>query len=82
MAVPNTTTFTLQNVVDSMPSEAENLVDCFAVATSSCFDATYSGSKNNLLNFRNYGAVCTTSYSSSVRTKDSLACSATVTSVL
>ena len=49
MAVPNTTTFTLQD-----------LVDCFADATSSSFDSNYSGSKNNLLNFRNYGGTQTT----------------------
>jgi len=55
MAVPNTTTFTLQNVVDEVNPTTDDLVDCFADATSSSFDSNYSGSKNNLLNFRNYG---------------------------
>ena len=75
MAVPDTTTFTLQDVVTEINPTTDDLADCFADATAACFDSSYSGSKDNLLNFRNYGAVCTTSYSSSVRVKDSLACS-------
>jgi len=60
MAVPNTTTFTLQNVVDEVNPTTDDLVDCFADAASSSFDSNYSGSKNNLLNFRNYGGTQTT----------------------
>lgn len=59
MAVPNTTTFTLANVCDelSLTGANRNLVQCFDSAVSGNFDATYSGAKNSLLNFRNYGAV-------------------------
>ncbi len=57
MAVPNTTTFTLQDVVTEINPTTDDLVDCFADAVASKFDAAYSGSKNSLLNFRNYGAV-------------------------
>jgi len=55
MAVPDTNTFTLQDVVDEIMPTTDDLVDCFADAISGNFDASYSGSKNNLLNFRNYG---------------------------
>ena len=58
MAVPNEDTFTLQDV----KSEIENnggaattsLVAAFANAVSNGFDPLYEGSKNQLLNFRNY----------------------------
>ena len=56
MAVPNTNTFTLQNVIDVVNPTSNDLADCFADAISNNFDATYSGSKNSLLNFRNYEA--------------------------
>ena len=55
MGVPNTTTFTLQNVVDEIDND-DNLVGCFNDATASYFDSSYEGSKNQLLNFRNYGS--------------------------
>ena len=55
MAVPDTTTFTLQDVVDTINPTTDDLVDCFADAISSKFDPTYEGSKDRLLNFRNYG---------------------------
>jgi hypothetical protein len=54
MGVPNTTTFTLQEVVAVVNPTTDDLVDCFADAVSSKFDSSYSGSKNSLLNFRNY----------------------------
>lgn len=57
MAVPNTTTFTLQNVVDVVNPTTDDLVDCFADAITNKFDSNYSGSKDSLLNFRNYGVV-------------------------
>jgi hypothetical protein len=57
MAVPNTSTFTLQDVVNEVNPTTDDLIDCFADAVASKFDSTYSGSKNQLLNFRNYGAV-------------------------
>lgn len=56
MAVPNTTTFTLQNVVDEVNPTTDDLVDCFADANASYFNSNYSGSKNSLLNFRDYGS--------------------------
>ena len=57
MGVPNTTTFTLQNVVDAVNPTTDDLVDSFADAVSSKFDSDYEGSKNQLLNFRNYDGV-------------------------
>lgn len=56
MGVPNTTTFTLQNVVDVIDND-DNLVGCFNDAVASKFDSNYEGSKNQLLNFRNYDGV-------------------------
>ncbi|NQW35445.1 MAG: hypothetical protein HQ471_00420 [Flavobacteriales bacterium] len=56
MAVPNTTTFDLQTVVNVVNPTSDDLTDCFADAIANKFDPTYSGSKNNLLNFRNYDA--------------------------
>ena len=64
MAVPNTTTFSLQDVVDEVNPTTDDLVDCFADAITSAFDSDYSGSKNSLLNFRNYNSVSTISLSS------------------
>ena len=63
MAVPDTTTFELQDVVDEVNPTTDDLTDCFADAVSSKFNATYkaqyyaaAGDKNNLLMFRDYGA--------------------------
>ena len=55
MGVPNTSTFSLQDVVNEVNPTTDDLVDCFADAIASSFDSTYSGSKDQLLNFRNYG---------------------------
>jgi hypothetical protein len=55
MGVPNTTTFTLQNVVDEIDND-DNLVGCFNDANANYFDPSYEGSQNQLLNFRNYGS--------------------------
>ena len=57
MAVPDTTTFELQDVVDEVNPTTDDLVDCFADAIASKFDSAYEGSKDQLLNFRNYGAL-------------------------
>jgi len=65
MAVPDTTTFTLQNVVTEVNPTTNDLVDCFADAIAAKFDSAYSGSKNQLLNFRNYGAINLASFSTS-----------------
>jgi len=58
--VPDTTTFSLQNVVDVVNPTTDDLSDCFSDGNSSYYDATYSGSKNSLYNFRNYGLDGTT----------------------
>ena len=65
MGVPNTTTFTLQNVVDVVDND-DNLVGVFNDAVASKFDSNYSGAKNNLLNFRNYDSSSNTSFLGSV----------------
>jgi len=56
MAVPNTTTFDLQDVVDEVNPTTDDLVACFAAANPDYFNPTYEGSKNSLLNFRDYGS--------------------------
>ena len=82
MAVPNTTTFTLQDVVTEVNPTTDDLVDCFADAVASKFDSNYSGSKNSLLNFRNYGAVTITTFHLTVNTpKSSFACYGTANNV-
>jgi hypothetical protein len=56
--VPNTTTFTFQDVTTSVYNDTaagRNLTASFTAATGS-FDPSYVGSKTNLLNFRNYQA--------------------------
>ena len=59
MAVPDTTTFTLQNVADEFGlGSNDGLIDCFDEATSSDFDPSYGpGDESNLLQFRNYGGL-------------------------
>ena len=58
MGVPNTSTFSLQDVSNSIVEIPNNLVSCFNGAVSSDFDGNYNpnstGTSNNLLNFRNY----------------------------
>ena len=54
MAVPDSSTFDLQTVVNVVNPTTDDLIDSFADAVASKFDSTYSGSKNQLLNFRNY----------------------------
>lgn len=54
--VPNTTTFSLQDVCNEIYGQftaGMNLNQCFTDATGT-FDPSYVGSKNSLLNFRNY----------------------------
>jgi len=82
MAVPDTNTFTLQNVVTEVNPTTDDLVDCFADAVASKFDSNYSGSKNSLLNFRNYGAVTLTTFHLTVNTpKSTFACYGTANNV-
>jgi uncharacterized protein (TIGR02145 family) len=56
MAVPDTDTFSLQDVVDEINPTTDDLQDCFNDAIAGNFDPTYEGAKDRLLNFRNYGA--------------------------
>jgi len=55
MAVPNTNTFSQRDVVNEIYGDNSNrsLTDLFSAATGT-FDPNYVGSKNSLLNFRNY----------------------------
>jgi len=53
MAVPNTSTFTLQDVVNEVNPTTNDLVDCFADA-GGVFNSSYVGGKNRLSNFRAY----------------------------
>ena len=56
MAIPNTNTFSLQDVVTEigLGSSKAKLVDCFTNANSSGFVAAYAGAKDRLSNFRGY----------------------------
>ncbi len=77
MSVPNTNSFTLQNVVDTVDPTTNDLVDSFADAVASKFDSTYEGSKNQLLNFRNYDSSSNTSFLGSVTASNNV-CSLTM----
>ena len=54
MSVPNTNTFSLQDVVNEIGSE-DDLVEEFALAHPGYFDPNYIGNQDRLSNFRNYG---------------------------
>ena len=67
MAVPDTTTFTLQDVVDVVNPTTDDLVDSFADAVAGDFDSSYGpGDETNLLQFRNYDSTGLTSFVGSV----------------
>lgn len=53
--VPNTTTFDLDTVVAVVNPTTDDLQDCFNDANADYFNPSYEGSKNSLLNFRDYG---------------------------
>ena len=74
MGVPDTTTFTLQDVADEFSlGTNDGLIDCFDEATSADFDPAYSGDKDNLRNFRNYdGTTSLPSFLGSVGTASSV----------
>jgi hypothetical protein len=75
MEVPDNNTFSLQDVVDSVNPTTDDLIDCFADAVASEFDGDYEGSKNNLLNFRNYeGVLAVNSYVIRAGSTAALAC--------
>jgi len=56
MAVPNTTNFTLQDVVNEIVPSLNTLRTCFNEAIDALFDWAYRGNKDRLSNFRNYNA--------------------------
>lgn len=58
MSVPNTNTFSLENVrIEIGLSATASLTACFAAANPAGFDPAYEGSKNSLYNFRNYSHI-------------------------
>ena len=69
MAVPDTTTFTLQDVVDEVNPTTDDLADCFTDANIFLFDPAYSSSVG-LLKFRNYNGGFRTAFSASTTSKD------------
>jgi len=88
MAVPDTSTFGLIDVINELElwEVNEDLVACFAHAVSNKFDSTYNpnsdGTNNNLYNFRNYGAVTLTTFHLTVNTpKSTFACYGTANNV-
>lgn len=57
MAVPNTTTFSLNDVRNELGlGSTASLSACFNAAVDAQFDSAYKGIKDRLSNFRNYGA--------------------------
>jgi hypothetical protein len=56
MAVPDTNTFKLSEVVAEIPG-ATSLTTCFSLADPDKFDSAYAGAKDRQSNFRNYGAI-------------------------
>tara|TARA_R110002020_G_scaffold100855_1_gene238037 strand:+ start:6110 stop:7129 length:1020 start_codon:yes stop_codon:yes gene_type:complete len=61
MAVPDTTTFSLQDVVDEINPTTDDLNDCVSDATTGSYDTNYfTAPATSLLEFRNYGATVTT----------------------
>jgi len=65
--VPDTNTFSLQDVVDVINPTTDDLQDCFNDSIDGRFDPRYKGSKDRLSNFRNYGKLATLSF---VETED------------
>jgi len=56
MAVPDTNTYSLQDVVDEINPTTDDLQDCVNDASSGSYDgAYYSSPATSLLEFRNYG---------------------------
>lgn len=53
-SVPDTTTFTFQNVKSVVAGSPNSLAQAFTNSTDAYFDPAYKGSKNSLYNFRNY----------------------------
>lgn len=60
-SVPNTTTFTLQDVVDAVGPITNDLVDCIANAADENYDPLYwTTPATSLLEFRNYNSIANT----------------------
>jgi len=53
-SVPNTNTFSLQDVVDAVQPSENTLQKCFDESVDEYFNSTYKGDKNSLYNFRDY----------------------------
>jgi hypothetical protein len=68
-SVPNTDTFSLQDVIDVVVPSSNDLQTCFNEAIDGLFDSTYSGTKTNLLNFRNYGLTNWNIYLLNIKTR-------------
>lgn len=62
MAVPNTSTFTLQDAVNDIKPTDRSLAGCIAVARPIGFVSSYAGSKDRLSNFRAYNHLSTYYY--------------------
>jgi hypothetical protein len=57
-SVPDTTDFSLADVVAAVLPSSNDLVECFDDADDGAFDSSYGpGDESNLLQFRNYGNV-------------------------
>lgn len=80
MAVPNTTTFDIFDVITELGiSLNSSLQNCFDNAVDGDFDPLYKGSKNSLLNFRNYSKTTTASISPTSTLRTALAGSFNIT---
>ena len=55
--VPDTYTFSLQDVVDSVNPTTDDLVDSFDDSNEYYFDPDYVGTYNDMKEFRNYGLI-------------------------
>ena len=62
MAVPNTTNFTLLDVVNEINPPNRSLNGSFVASRSAGFASSYAGSKNQLSNFRGYSHAPLTYY--------------------
>lgn len=57
-SVPDTTDFTLADVVAAVLPSSNDLIECFEDAVDGAFDSSYGpGDESNLLQFRNYGNI-------------------------
>lgn len=70
--VPDTNTFSLSDVIAAVEDHAGSISDTLNTAHSNAlstyYDSSYSGSKNSLYNFRNYGPPDTTTTTTTTTT--------------